>query len=267
MRSEVAFVDTTILVEATLKDHTRRVRARNALASYMRSILPRYAIKEFRAGPLDTYIWFHNLLLRMRTLADAVLRAAQESAYRQHRLRTSFELQGRLLKDCYPKGESAEESADRMRRFLRRLIHEAWQARLTVTTERTEALPCFPETAPRSDEGMMILDPPAGCKADHSCELARALRLRKAELLIVAHTVSRAETRPENVRRAKSLERLIEQGADFGDRECRGLGDAVFALLAPSECVVLTTNIRDHRPLAEVLGKRAETLPDYGATS
>lgn len=43
------------------------------------------------------------------------------------------------------------------------------------------------------------------------------------------------------------------------DKDCRSLGDAVFAFLAPDGATILTTNERDHKPLAEALGKKVET--------
>jgi hypothetical protein len=43
------------------------------------------------------------------------------------------------------------------------------------------------------------------------------------------------------------------------DRETRShLGDAIFAFFCPKTAVVLTTNIGDHKRLAEALGKKAE---------
>ena len=39
--------------------------------------------------------------------------------------------------------------------------------------------------------------------------------------------------------------------------DCRNLGDAVFAFFAPNTSAILTTNIRDHRPLAAAVGKTA----------
>jgi hypothetical protein len=44
--------------------------------------------------------------------------------------------------------------------------------------------------------------------------------------------------------------------------KCRSLGDAVFAFLAPADSVILTTNVKDHQPLAEALGKSAISPAD-----
>jgi hypothetical protein len=254
-----AFVDTTILVEATLKDRSRQRRARAGLAQFERSILPTYAIKEFRAGPLDTYIWFHNLIAQEKTLAAAILRAAKESAFRQYRLRTSQELVSRLLGERFPKGETQEQSANRMRRFLRRIVMEAWYSRSTVTTERTTALDCFPESDPREDSGLIVLNP-TSCTAESGCRLAENLRSLRPDLELLLQIVPQAPGKPENVRRRKSLLHLIEGRPGFTDRLCRSLGDAVFALMAPAGMVIFTTNGADHKPLAEALGKRAVVL-------
>ena len=40
---------------------------------------------------------------------------------------------------------------------------------------------------------------------------------------------------------------------------CRDLGDAFFALFAPDNAVILTTNRKDHEPLAHALGKKVES--------
>lgn len=62
--------------------------------------------------------------------------------------------------------------------------------------------------------------------------------------------------KPENDKRRAAIQKL-QAGRDLNDNECRNLGDAVFALLAPAGYVIVTTNVRDHRPLARALGKDA----------
>jgi hypothetical protein len=41
-------------------------------------------------------------------------------------------------------------------------------------------------------------------------------------------------------------------------KDCRKLGDAFFALCAPQDAVILTTNLKDHAPLANAMGKGAK---------
>jgi hypothetical protein len=62
----------------------------------------------------------------------------------------------------------------------------------------------------------------------------------------------------ENNRRYQALRHIHRTPTKpFSDSLCRSLGDAVFALRAPHDCVILTTNIKDHAPLAQAIGKVA----------
>jgi hypothetical protein len=56
-------------------------------------------------------------------------------------------------------------------------------------------------------------------------------------------------------RRLKALKAL--KGNKLTAKDCIGLGDAVFAFFAPNQSAILTTNIKDHAPLAASLGKQA----------
>ena len=39
------------------------------------------------------------------------------------------------------------------------------------------------------------------------------------------------------------------------EEQCRFVGDAVFAFFCPDDAAILTTNVKDHKPLAEAIGK------------
>jgi hypothetical protein len=257
-----AFLDTTVFVEITLREHQRRQAALERLARYTATILPTYAIKEFRAGPLDTYVWFHNLLLQERSLAAAVARSAAEAAFRPNRLRTAVELHAHLLKEKFPQGESPGQSARRMRLYLRKLVYKSWDMRETVAARRTARLGCFPEECPMANLDGQIVLRPNGCVRRANCSLVDELRSAPEQIGLLLAVVESGPDKRENRSRAKALRYLqnFQDSQRFGDRSCRGLGDAVFALTAPANACILTTNLKDHAPLAEALGKRAERL-------
>lgn len=79
-RATILFLDTTILVDATLKHRERQERTLLAVRRSERSILPTYAMKEFRAGPLATYVWFHGVLRQSNTVIEALARAMRDAA-------------------------------------------------------------------------------------------------------------------------------------------------------------------------------------------
>jgi hypothetical protein len=64
--------------------------------------------------------------------------------------------------------------------------------------------------------------------------------------------------KPENQKMHQALRHILRTPKRaFSDNQCRNLGDAVFAIMAPDDAVILTTNIKDHAPLASALGKTA----------
>jgi hypothetical protein len=77
-------------------------------------------------------------------------------------------------------------------------------------------------------------------------------------LIKMRDSIPETSERYEDKNRRKALKHLINTPKIPLDREqCRWLGDAVFAFFCPQDAEILTTNIRDHRPLAKAIGKRA----------
>jgi hypothetical protein len=77
-------------------------------------------------------------------------------------------------------------------------------------------------------------------------------------LTALRNAIPENSSRKEDRERRKVLKRLVNTPKLPLDREsCRALGDAIFAFFCPEDAVVLTTNVRDHEPLARAVGKRA----------
>jgi hypothetical protein len=72
-------------------------------------------------------------------------------------------------------------------------------------------------------------------------------------------SIPETSTRDEDRKRRAALKQLLRPKSNIDRETCRELGDAVFAFFCPDDAVILTTNIRDHKPLAEALGKKAQT--------
>lgn len=91
------------------------------------------------------------------------------------------------------------------------------------------------------------------------CCLAPLLRERIPELKKLLAAVKDQPDKPENRRRAKALRAICRTpNREFSEEMCRNLGDAYFALFAPAEAVILTTNVKDLEPLASALGKKVK---------
>lgn len=252
-----AFLDTTILADATLKDRDTRRRIAAVLQSFAATEFPQYAIKEFNAGPLDHYKWLHNVLAEERSLERSVARLqAMSRTPRRNRTSTALEALRRALQES-SSVLSDDACAEDLRVHLKRVIFSSWDELPRLVTRVTHLLDCYEAVGPHElPDGVMIALGPTKCKGSE-CSLAKRFHSYQKELDLLANAIRQQPIKAENTGRLGAIGKLqaLEQ---LEDSECRALGDAVFALLAPEGFVILTTNIRDHKPLAEALGKEAK---------
>lgn len=265
-----AFVDTTVLADALLKPDERSRRALRALQAFDDAAMPGYALKEFRSGPLYGFVWFHNTLVETRGVAPTIERL-RRLAFRRGLQATTLEaLEGGLdamglaqlavLEREY--GATATHDAmlyDRIRLHVKTLVLKAWKRRRKLVSRVVCELGCFEEDDPTETPAGTLAFKRFGCDPRTTgCATADCLRERGEATGRV-----RRELLPEDGRgtRQTGLLRRILRGraAAITSDDCRALGDAVFAILAPDGWTILTTNISDHRPLAEAVGKSACT--------
>jgi hypothetical protein len=267
-----AFVDTTVLTDVLLKVGEPARRALSALGEFDRSVLPVYAIKEFKAGPLRRFVWLHNKLASLGSWQQT-MSALQAMSRTPQRYLTSTALEAlvtgaktlrmpaRTICEKYGADATLEDVLrDRYQIALRVLVFKAWRKRRAVTSEVECDLPCYGEVAPRMNGELIDLDPTL-CKPQGECSLAADLKARGDDLQKVFDAIDKKSSRAEDGRRRKALRQLLRKPKEpMSEKMCRDLGDAVFALQAPSGAVILTTNTRDHEPLARALGKEVRAV-------
>jgi len=259
-----AYVETTILADILLKPKSsKQERALAALYRYERTMLPVYSIKEWKAGPLDYFAYFHDKLVETKSL-QKTYRAVAALA-RGNRKDTAMEAiaaaasvrQSRGLTGLA--GGDDRDQADFYRLNIMQLIIRSWRKRRKVTTQVVDELPCYVESEPRIGKGGYFDLHPQKCDPDQECCLAPLLKAQPQRLQALRESISKTSTRKEDIKRRQALKSLIKHPGEKVDREtCRHLGDAVFAFFCPEGAVVLTTNLRDHQPLAAAVGRSAE---------
>lgn len=267
-----AFVDTTVLVNATLKTGNVNNAAKAGLSRYRSTQLPAYALKEFRLGAFKAFCWLHDKFLQTKSFGDTAAAVSKLSrsyaknlpASVREALAESLNGQTRNL-DIGELGKRYGKSAnldyiqaDLCRLELKRIIAEAWIARKNICTEVVFYLPCFSDGTPSFSDNALIGLGTKSCKEGHTCEIKKILSGYKNELELILGKIKSLSNKGENKRRIDAIQEVLRMSSrPFADKECRALGDAVFAVLCPTDAEILTTNIVDHKPLAEVLGKRA----------
>lgn len=266
-----AYVETTVLADALLKPGPRANAATSALRRYDESLLPVYSIKEFKAGALAKYVWFHGKLVTTRSWEKtlAQLRKSAMSPFRGRWVSTAVEALeaaghrnsdvtlGELV-DKY--GALATDDVVRCERYrlsLRRIIMRAWKKRRQVTSSVVDELSCYPEGDVIEERGLIELGEVNCCPKDECC-LAAELRRHPENLRKMKAAIASQPPKDENVKRSQVLRSLTRPNQKLTPKQCRHLGDAVFAYFCPPDAVILTTNTTDLRPLAEALGKKAE---------
>lgn len=261
-----AYVETTVLTDILLKPKTpKQTRARIALARYENTLLPVYSIKEWKAGPLDYFAYLHDKLVVTQSL-EATFQALSVLAGGSYRQRSTIEalkaaatVSKRHQKAYVGLGTNDQEMADCYRLALVSLIIRSWRRRRKITTHVVDDLPCYIESAPRVGRDGLLDLKPQQCERDQECCLGPRLKLQPDLLDALRNAIPENSGRREDQKRRKALKQLIKHPKDMVDRElCRDLGDAIFAFFCPSSAVVLTTNLRDHEPLARAVGKKAE---------
>lgn len=261
-----AYVETTVLTDLLLKPNSpKQARAKAALARYERTLLPVYSIKEWKAGPLSYFAYLHDKLVVTQSLRDT-LQAVSVLARGSYRQATSIEaLAAAAAIASSPQtkhagvGSRDQDAADSYRLALASLIVRSWRKRRKITTDVVGDLPCYTEAEPRiGRDGLLDLNPQK-CDRDQECCLALELKSEPKLLEALRNTISKKSARREDQKRRQALKQLIKRPKEKVSREtCCDLGDAIFAFFCPKDAVVLTTNLRDHEPLAKSVGKKAE---------
>lgn len=257
MAKDRAFVDTTILAEVLLKSGDSHDAAIRALGQYKETLLPVYAIKEWKRGQFARYVYIYNELNRTRSFSQTSI-SLSKLFYRPRWQSTAHEAQAiavlHLPSD--PMVPSDEELADRFRLAYKTLIYRSWESRRSVTTATVMDLECYVESGPREDAKGRIDIRPRDCKNDQECCLANRLRKNPDALIKLRDSIP-PSGREEDSRRREVLRKLAVHHGTLERKDCQALGDAYFALFAPDDSDILTTNLKDHKPLAAALGKTA----------
>ena len=155
--------------------------------------------------------------------------------------------------------EDDRVTCDRTRLALALIIKRAWRQRRQLTSRVVDELDCFVEGDLKEERGLFDIGD-TKCSPENECALAARLRQDLRSIEAMQEAVRAAPEKSENVRRLQALTDLLRLPKQkLMQKQCRYLGDAVFAFFCPPDAIILTTNERDLRPLAEALGKKVQT--------
>lgn len=264
-----AFLDTTILADAVLKSGSLHRNAKAALAEYDELLVPGYAVKEFKAGPLGGYRWLHNKVVTTGDWSLAIAAIGSVLRWKPNLASTALEgvaaFESSMTSQLQRDGEISPREvralkAEEARLWLKRQIMRAWRKQARTPFTSTAPLDCYAVVAPvETPDGLIDINPTRCTLGD--CCIAWQLRDEPVAARALEDACAALAAKPEMQKRRKVLRKIRRHSAPIDDHDCKYLGDAVFALQCPADAVVLTTNLVDHAPLTAALGKTAVAPP------
>jgi hypothetical protein len=259
-----------VLTEALLKFGAGAEKCRSKLIAHDTQ-LPGFAIREFKAGPLSNWVWLHNKIASTTSLSVALV-AIQALSRTPKRHMTSTALEAleiarsqsiakktlnTLTAKYGPTANVDQTEAAEIRLYLQKTIIQAWRKRRALVTSVVCELTCYQEIAPEQKRGLLSLQPNK-CYPVGECCLAAQLRGNTEAIRALRDANQTLPENSESKRRGRVLNDLLKNPKFLlNENDCRSLGDAMFAFFCPAGTEIITTNLKDHVPLAMSLGKIA----------
>lgn len=271
-----AFVDTTILADVLLKPHLPKGKtAIDSLKHFTKTEILVYALKEFKNGPLRYYINFYNKMVTLESYSEALLFIHKISMspnryYASTAIEALAEFEGEMEKASRnniskwqkkygPKCNIERIRFDECRLSLKTRIFLAWKKRRKQISPVVFSLYCFVESDLVENRGRIEHHKIKCVLNKGGCPLADEMRKGKDDLVKIREAVKKQPRSNENDKRSGALKFLIKKKDELTEEMCRHLGDAVFVFFSPKNSIILTTNTRDHEPMAKAIGKKVQT--------
>jgi hypothetical protein len=267
-----AFLETTVLTDCLLKKDGSEKAARAAIRRFAEVLVPQFAWKEFKRGPLHTFAWMHNKLLDTGSFSVS-LNALQKISRTPRRYFTSTIIQslhtafvkgfdGTTIKDLQSRyGSKANLDtvhADILRLELKKAIYSSWPRREKFLGGIYHRLTCYPDAQLVNQDGR-IETRPDDCASGSDCCLKGQLATRRKDVALARARLPK-DGRPETSKRFRVLRQIEKhQGRTMTPKDCRDFGDAYFVLFCPKGATILTTNRRDIQPMADGLRVTVES--------
>jgi hypothetical protein len=260
-----AFIETTVLTDFLLKRDGAEKRAKAAFDRFDEQLIPQFAWKEFKRGPLKNFVWAHNKLADTHSLLSTLV-ALQRLSRSPHRYLTAtaiqalqtafanlFEDPDYLTQKHGSNGGVDGIHADALRLELKRVIFSSWKKRTALFGGAHHILSCYPD-APVTEVSKLIKIAPTDCPKDSECCLKVTLVRRRKDLAATRQALRSGTDRLEVARRGKVIKQIEKHPTSRMERQdCRAFGDAYFVLFCPTAAVILTTNLRDIEPMASAM--------------
>jgi hypothetical protein len=237
------FLDTTIQADKFLANKDKKAYIKE-ICKDKKLISSTYVLGEFKSTFVKDAILLYNLINDCETVGEAVKRF--ENHYKSRVASRMAKLFGNLLEECE---NNKEEILDRLDIYIEDLLvkrfNDGIEKILINTTKCSRAF-----SKPLKEGGVWEIDvscrqtPPPKCNIEFFLLEDKIYELKKLIHL------------PDDFIKLKEvLKEICDNNAlPFGNN-CRTLGDAIIIIEVPDDAKVFSTNIKDFKPICELLNR------------
>jgi len=263
-----AFIETSVAIGLVFRHAGERAACASAIPTNAVRISSRYVQFEVARGFLRSLITLHNLSFEYSVFSDLHQAAhSGQNRFKHYRMHTwlgafvDFEAAMEAEDGCIEQSQKLEAFRAKLRGWIRR----GWsrmQREFAAIINKTGCREALAPPRIRSDGRLDQVLPIDQCGIASACGLKRFIdqerRVLEA-LKIGLNDLPRQAKDAETIKRISAIDRFLksESDTDFSGRDCHQCGDALIAVEAPVDHVIITKNAKHFVPIAQLLGKRA----------
>lgn len=263
------FLDTTIVVNIADKNDPQYTKSSAYIATNQPAIMPYYALRELLVGYVQILCDSHNAIQASDNPAEALIALLRLNPMQGRKKEARIKILAEELKGCFDANQTGQRDQlnREMLQSLALRVNSVWRRAKRINgVSLKQPLGCFNDGKITYGESGELRGPndSFNCHKDKRCAAAGYLSddqnvlLKLIEALHPNNLPLDVANKNENQKRRKALKELQTNGPKkFNKGRCRALGDAYFAAMCPPGSVVLTSNLKDHEPLCEILNKKA----------
>lgn len=265
-----SFLDTTIVIHIAEGVKPLSTKGEVYVGANQPAEIPFYALRELLTGRVRNLCDIHNALLAAENVPEALLGIHKSACFAPRTKNTKLEEMTKALDEVFDANPTGNRQHTK-REVLQVLAVKAnslWRkSHQLKMVSLVQSLACFNDGKVGYGSAGELTGPgnSFNCITNERCAAAAYIYDNKSNLTKMIDTLhpqnlgSKAANKNENKSRRKVLKELLSKGPkEFNKRGCRALGDAYFAAMCPPGSVVVTSNMEDHVPLCQALGKEAK---------
>lgn len=248
MMEEKIFLETTIQVDRNFSEPNVRKNISEKLKD-KKLISSTYVLGEIKSNLLQNAITFYNLLQECETTSEAIDRLSSVIySDRQY---------SRVLKIFANLAEDNNMNIKDLKKRLDMLIEDLFESRFFNNLE----MPLINDTkciradaVPIKTDGLWKLERKCNAKINKLCNIENIHQSEEENIEKIENVCLNSKNKNLNDI-ANILKEIRNDGKKPLGRRCWKIGDLVICLESPDRCKIYTTNIKDYKPLCDLLDK------------